>query len=93
MKLKTLPGQRSNISLLLSSIWAVISLFILIIGHLTIVFIIYGKLEGRDTLLELEAFVPMLSQANLYVAAGLALLLDVWIIKSMHDQRHHKIRR
>jgi len=93
VKLKALPGQRSNIALFLSSIWAIISMFILIIGHLTIAFIVYGKLNDSNALLDLEAFLPVLSQTNLYITAGLALILDVWIFKSMRDQRRHKIQR
>jgi len=90
---KKIPGQRSNITLLITSFWAILGLFTLIIGHLTMVFFIYGQMEDMDALAELAQFMPMLEKTHLYILAGLALALDVWIIISHKKQREYKIKR
>ncbi len=90
---KKLPGQRSNITLLITSFWAILGLFILIIGHLAIVFFIYGQMESMDALHELASFIPILEKTHLYILAGLAIALDIWIIISHKKQREYKIKR
>jgi cadmium resistance protein CadD (predicted permease) len=90
---KRLPGERSNIALFITSFWTIIGLFILIVGHLSIVFFIYGIATNTDALAELELFIPILEQNHLYIVAGLALLLDIWIIISQKKRRDYKIKR
>ncbi|WP_038247648.1 hypothetical protein [Ghiorsea bivora] len=90
---KRIPGQRSNITLLITSFWAVLGLFVLIIGHLTIVFFIYGQMKNMDALHELALSMPVLEKSHLYILAGLAIALDIWIVISHKKQRKHKIKR
>ena len=90
---KKLPGQRSNITLLITSFWAVLGLFILIVGHLTMVFYIYGQMQNMDALAELAQFMPILEETHLYILAALAIALDIWIIISHKKQREYKIKR
>lgn len=90
---KKIPGQRSNITLLITSFWAVLGLFILIVGHLTIVFFFYGQMQNMDALQELASFIPILDKSHLYILAGLAIALDIWIIISHKKQREYKIKR
>ena len=90
---KTLPGQRSNVALLLTSLWTIVGLFVLIIGHLTMVFYAYGIFTGTDAIAELKAYLPMLEQEHFYIVAGLAILLDIWILVSQKKQREYKIKR
>jgi hypothetical protein len=93
LKRKKIPGQRSNIALLVTSFWAVLGLLVMIIGHLAIAFFIYGKTQNIDALAELAQFMPMLKETHFYILAGLALALDVWIFISHKKQREHKIKR
>jgi len=90
---KKLPGQRSNITLLITSFWAILGLLILIIGHLTIVFFIYGQIADVDALIDLVKFIPILGKSHLYILAALAVALDIWIIISHKKQREYKIKR
>jgi len=86
-----IPGQTSTISLLISSFWTISALFILIVGHLVWVFIGYGIMTNSNALLDLEAFLPMLSEAQLFTLAGLAIVADIWILISQHKQKNqHK---
>lgn len=86
-------GQRSNITLLITVLWAAIGIFILIVGHLSIVFFIYSQIQGMDTLAKLAQVIPMLEKTHLYILAGLAMILDVWILISHKKQREYKIKR
>jgi len=90
---KKMPGKRSNITLLITSFWAVLGLFILIVGHLAIVFFIFGEMQNMDTLGELALFMPILEKTHLYILASLAIILDIWILISHKKQREHKIKR
>ncbi|MDX8387419.1 MAG: hypothetical protein R8M46_02650 [Ghiorsea sp.] len=90
---KRLPGSRSNITLLITSTWAFLGLSTLIIGHLSLVFIMYGLVKDIDGLAELESFFPLLSQTLLYLMTAAALILDVWIYVSHKKQLQHKIQR
>lgn len=90
---KRRPGERSNIALLVTSFWTMLGLFILIVGHLTLVFYAYGLYTKTDALAELDTFIPILSQTQLYIVAGLAITLDVWIYISHKKQREYKIKR
>ena len=90
---KSLPGERSNIALLVTSTWAIISLFIIIIGHLVIAFFAYGKYTGTDALSELADYLPVLETPHLYMIAGLAVIADIWIIISQKKARDYKIKR
>ncbi len=90
---KKVPGQRSNITLLVTSLWAILGLFILIVGHLTIVFYGYGKLNHIDALTELAQALPVLEKLHLYALAGLAIAMDIWILISHKKEREHKIKR
>jgi len=90
---KRIPGQRSNIQLLITSFWTILGLFILIVGHLTIAFYIYGTLNNIDSLDELAQILPVLKKIHLYLLAGLAVALDIWIIISHKKEREYKIKR
>jgi len=82
MRRKKVPGQRSNVAMLLSSIWAIAALFIIIVGHLVIVFYAYGKFTQTNALADLQTFLPMLSVTWLYALAGITVLMDIWIFNS-----------
>lgn len=90
---KPLPGQRSNITLIVTSLWTILGLFILIIGHLTLVFFVYGKMTGTEALVDLANYLMILEPKHLYIVAGLAIVADVWIMISYKKQREHKIQR
>ncbi|MDQ7003412.1 MAG: hypothetical protein Q9N67_00190 [Ghiorsea sp.] len=77
-----LPGQTSTLALLTSSLWAISALFILIVGHLVWIFIIYGMMTNTDALKDLTTFIPALHHNHMYILAGLALLADLWILIS-----------
>jgi len=88
-----IPGQRSNIALLISSFWTVLGLFILIVGHLVWVFFAYGIITNTDTLAELALFTPTLTKTHFYIVGFLAVCIDIWIMVSLKKQREHKIKR
>ena len=90
---KRLPGQRSNIALLVTSFWTIIGLFILIVGHLVIAFFAYGKYTETDALSDLASYLPFIDAQYLYIVAGLALIADVWIVISHKKERNYKIQR
>jgi heme/copper-type cytochrome/quinol oxidase subunit 2 len=85
-----LPGQASIFALLMSSAWTVTGLFVLIFGHLVIVFALYGRALDTNALAELERFIPFLKESYLFVLAGLAILLDIWIVYSVRAERKNK---
>jgi len=93
MARKHLPGSRSNIALLVTSFWTILSLFILIVGHLVIVFFAYGKYTNTDALTDLASYLPVLESQHLYIIAILAIIADVWILISHKKERAHKIKR
>lgn len=79
--------------LLVTGLFTVISLFIVIVGHLTILFFLYGMFTNSDALAELEKFVPMLSKPYLLIVAVLAIAVDIWIVISQKREREKKIKR
>ncbi len=93
MARKHLPGQTSNIALLITSFWTILGLFILIVGHLAIAFFIYGEVTKTDALAELETYLPFLTKTHLFILAGLAVAGDVWVIISSKKQREYEIKR
>lgn len=88
-----LPGQSSSFALLISSFWTILALFILIVGHLVWVFMIYGIMTNTDAIADLERFLPILQQMHLYILAGLAILADIWIFISQRNERKQRIKR
>ncbi|HID35801.1 MAG TPA: hypothetical protein EYP39_00255 [Ghiorsea sp.] len=88
-----LPGQASVFALIISSFWAILALFILIIGHLVWVFIAYGMVTNTDAIADLERFLPVLQQLHLYMLAGLALLADIWILISQKNEHKQHLKR
>ncbi len=90
---KKLPGQTSFVALLVSGLWTVAILFVIILGHLTLVFAAYGMSTHSNTLAELEAYVPFLKETHLYILAGLAIAADIWIFISHRKERAYKIER
>ncbi|MDQ6989013.1 MAG: hypothetical protein Q9M19_03960 [Mariprofundaceae bacterium] len=93
MAKKRVPGQRSSLALLLSSIWTILGLFVLIVGHVIIVFYIYGKMDDSDALAELAAFIPFLEPQYFYIVAGLAILVDIWAIISQKRAYEKQFQR
>jgi len=89
MRKKSIPGQRSNFALLVSSIWTILGLFIIIIGHLVIAFFIYGQLKQADAINELSAFLPFLETQHLYAIAVFAIIIDIWVMVS-HKKAYEK---
>ena len=88
-----LPGQPSVFALIISSFWAILALFILIMGHLVWVFIAYGMMTNTDAIADLERFLPILQQLHLYILAGLAMLADIWIFMSQKNERKQRLKR
>ena len=93
MAIQRLPGKRSNVQLLVTSVFTIISLFIMIIGHLAIVFYGYGIATGSETFKELAKFLPGLEEMHLFIIAGLAVAFDIWIVISQKKARDKKIKR
>jgi hypothetical protein len=91
--MRRLPGQTSTFALLMSGSWAILGLFIIIIGHLVWAFIAYGFFTSSDALADLERFLPVLQQLHLYILAGLAILADIWVFISHKKARQYKIQR
>lgn len=88
-----LPGQASVLDLLVSGLWTLAGLFILIVGHLVLAFMIYGKVTHTDALKTLAGFLPILSPTHMYILAGLAIIADLWIFISHKKERADKIKR
>lgn len=88
-----LPGQMSVVSLLIAGTWTLLTLFILIAGHLVWLFITYGIFTNTDALKDLESFLPILSQNQMYLLAGLAIVMDIWIIFSHQKERKKHLQR
>ncbi len=88
-----LAGQRSNLALLLSSIWAILGLFVIIVGHVVITFFVYGKFTDSDALLELAVDFPFLEVSPLYLTAGLAIVLDIWMLISQKRAYEKQFQR
>lgn len=91
--MKKLPGQPSSLALFTSILWTVLSLLILIIGHLVWVFVFFGLITHTDAIKDLELFLPLFKPFHLYILAGLALIADIWIFISHKKERAHKIKR
>ena len=90
---KRIPGQRSNITLLVTGTWTILALFIVIVGHLVWAFFFYGLFTQTDALAELESAFPILTMPYLYILAALAVVGDIWIFISHKKQLEYKIKR
>ena len=78
---KQVPGQSSPLTLLTSSFVTIVTLLILISGHVSLGIILWFNYQGEDGLALTQAFTHLDKQA-LYINIGLAILLDAWIIIS-----------
>jgi len=88
-----IPGRRSNIALLTSSFVTISALLIMIIGHLVVIFYVFGKLTNTDALADLSTFLPMLSTNMLYGLAALAFVIDIKIFFSIRQDKQKRIKR
>ena len=79
---KTVPGQRSNVALLISLIWTALSLFIIITGHLVIAFYAYGMVTDTNAVTDLQMWFPMLSIKTLYGLAAAIIAIYFWMMIS-----------
>ncbi|MDQ7001627.1 MAG: hypothetical protein Q9N02_02925 [Ghiorsea sp.] len=70
-----------------------LGLFIFIVGNLSLPFYIYGQVQNMDALAKLSQFIPMLERKHFYILAGLAIIMDIWILISHKKQRAYKIKR
>ncbi|MDX8384405.1 MAG: hypothetical protein R8M45_10010 [Ghiorsea sp.] len=83
MRKKTVPGQRSNVALLISGVWTSLSLFIIITGHLVIAFYVYGIFTDTNGIADLHTWcIPTLSIGALYGLAAAAIGIDIWMVIS-----------
>jgi hypothetical protein len=87
------PGSRSNITLLISSLWTIVSLLLLIGGHLVLALLLYVKFIQQSGGMEHIAKFTGLEPVYLWASIGIALALDVWIAVSSKREREKKIRR
>jgi len=87
------PGTRSNVTLLITGFWTVLSLMVLIGGHLALALLVYLKFFQEGSGMEHLAKFTGLDPLIIWGSIAAALALDVWIAISTKRDREKKIRR
>jgi len=85
------PGQRSNITLLTSSIFTITLLTIIIAGHLVIAFDLWFYFTKNTGMEDISAFTG-LSEPLLWLSVVAALMMDIWVVINMR-KGHQKAER
>lgn len=86
------PGTRSNIALVFSSAITILSLLILIGGHLLIALEIYFQIHQGGSLHAIATYL-MIPEWSLWLTIALALLMDGWIFYSERASRKKADKR